>query len=432
MRRKSKALKPSLMQKTAFLLRRVYTQSFMKVKFLFFFFCAAIVYIFPFQFAFAHDSPISLRGKIFLQVEHLGEAWYIHPKTGERYYLKGPEEAYRIIRDHSLGISNADIQKIPTRIGHAGDKKLIDRLKGYILLQVEDHGKAWYLDPAQGVRYYLKDKDAAFAILQKRGLGITNAHLRKIPVNKEQVVFDQTFDRVAHVKYTNGQFFSPYYADHILPLASLTKLMTALVLLDMEFDWEKRITVRAQDLIYPKLFVDPDDVTSEIDLQEGDRVTFRDLWRAMLLASSNQAAGILSNNVGVTQQDFVRMMNDKAKALGLKKTIFTDPSGLDTFNIGTPREMAILAKAAFQYQEITSATLDSFTLAALRPDNTSRQVAVKNRNYSLMKFAPIAAKTGFLYEAQRNVVLKKGDAIIVVLHARSMKEKNEIIEKLIR
>jgi len=52
-------------------------------------------------------------GKILLQVERHGEAWYVHPKTGIRYYMKDGEAAYNLMRYYSLGITNADLEKIP-------------------------------------------------------------------------------------------------------------------------------------------------------------------------------------------------------------------------------------------------------------------------------------------------------------------------------
>jgi len=376
-------------------------------------------------------QTVNHRGKIYLQVEHYGEAWYVHPKSGERYYLRDGNEAYNLMRKKSLGISNPDLNKIPKDISEKGDKKIIERLRGYILLQVESRGEAWYVNPTDGMRYYMKDGEAAYEIMKKFGVGIKDADLRKIRMNSEQVVFDQTFDQVAHVKYSGNEFIGSYFSDHILPLASLTKLMTAMVVLQNNPQWEKIITILPEDLHYPKFFVSPDDVTSEIDFKPQDRVSVRDLWNAMLIASSNQAAGLLSKNSGITQQEFIFQMNERAKALGLVKTIFTDPSGLDTFNISTAQEMAKIAQAAFSYPEIEHTTLAHYMISAVQEDGAIREIPVINRNHSLMKFGADSAKTGFLYEAQRNVALKKGDDIIVVLHARSMNERNTIIQKLL-
>lgn len=58
-------------------------------------------------------APSSLKGRILLQVEDNGEAWYVYPKNHRRYYLKNGNEAYRIMRDLGLGITNVDLDKIP-------------------------------------------------------------------------------------------------------------------------------------------------------------------------------------------------------------------------------------------------------------------------------------------------------------------------------
>jgi hypothetical protein len=63
-----------------------------------------------------------------------------------------------------------------------GDKNLVERLKGKILLQIQQNGEAWYVNPADGKRYYLKNGDEAYRIMRILSLGITNLDLRKIPV----------------------------------------------------------------------------------------------------------------------------------------------------------------------------------------------------------------------------------------------------------
>ncbi len=173
-----------------------------------------------------------LAGYIVLQVEERGEAWYIEPQTKERYYLKDGKQAYILMKKLGLGISNEDLKKIPIgldarfeykdtdqdglpdRIENAintkfdnpdsdGDgyldgvevennynplglnrlpinKKLVERLKGKILLQVEGHGEAWYLNPRDGKRYYLRDGYSAFQIMKYLSLGIKSNDLEKI------------------------------------------------------------------------------------------------------------------------------------------------------------------------------------------------------------------------------------------------------------
>lgn len=378
------------------------------------------------------DLAGRLSGRILLQVESYGRAWYVDPVSQTRYYLRDGDEAFNIMRSLGLGITNRDLAKIPTKKGELGDKKLIQRLKGRILLQVESHGEAWYVNPVDGMRYYLPTREAAFNIMRNFGLGINNDNLRQIKVNNQQLIHDTTFQDVAYVSYDGTDFNQGYNADVILPMASLTKLMTALVLLDTNPDWQKSITITQDELDYPKSLVGSD-ITSEVDLQVGDKLTFYDLWLAMLIASSNQATVALVDNSGLSRTEFIAAMNQKAKDLGLTKTKFFDMTGLDAHNVTTAKQMAQLGYVAFSKSDITSASaIKDYIAPVTDATGQIRQVKITDRNYSLQTFSPEAAKTGFLVEAQRTVVLKKNNQIIVVLHALSMSQRNEIIQKLLK
>lgn len=127
-----------------------------------------------------------LAGRILLQVESLGTAWYIDPRTETRFCLGKPDDAYAIMRSRGLGISNKNLAKIPEAESSAvGDAKLRSRLSGLILLQVEAHGEAWYVDPKTRTRQYLGRPDDAHAIMRRLGLGITNATIQQIAIGSE-------------------------------------------------------------------------------------------------------------------------------------------------------------------------------------------------------------------------------------------------------
>ena len=172
-------------------------------------------------------------GRIYLQVESHGEAWYVNPADDTRYYLGRPDDAFGIMRDLGLGISTVNLSKIPVGILQetfgadddndrlsndleialgtdplnpdtdyddysdfeelqngfnplgAGpittDQSLVSKVKGKILLQVEDNGEAWYVNPADAKRYFLGRPADAFAIMRLLGIGISNDNLAKIP-----------------------------------------------------------------------------------------------------------------------------------------------------------------------------------------------------------------------------------------------------------
>jgi len=177
-----------------------------------------------------------LKGKILLQVEEHGEAWYLDSETEKRFYLKDGDSAYTALGAFGLGISNADISKIPIGIeeraeiadfdndglddrleetlgteiadpdsdndGHSDGEEVkigynplgsgttytsasfANSFKGKILLQVEEHGEAWYVNPVDAKRYYMKDGNLAYQIMRFLSLGITNSDLRQIPVGE--------------------------------------------------------------------------------------------------------------------------------------------------------------------------------------------------------------------------------------------------------
>ncbi|MEK7130073.1 MAG: hypothetical protein AAB793_00285, partial [Patescibacteria group bacterium] len=123
-----------------------------------------------------------MKGKILLQTESKGEAWYIHPKELKRYYLGRPADAFSVMRSKGYGITNANLAKIPSNTdSFEGDMSLRQKMSGKILLQVESKGEAWYVNPKNLKRYYLGRPADAFKVMQNLGSGITNDNLSKIP-----------------------------------------------------------------------------------------------------------------------------------------------------------------------------------------------------------------------------------------------------------
>jgi hypothetical protein len=99
--------------------------------------------------------------------------WYVDPTTQNKFFLKDGDSAYQALRAFGTGISNKDF-------GRLKDPNFVKPLKGKILLQVESHGEAYYIDD-QGQSHYLKDGAAAYEVMKDEALGISNEDLSKVP-----------------------------------------------------------------------------------------------------------------------------------------------------------------------------------------------------------------------------------------------------------
>ena len=235
----------------------------------------------------------------------------------------------------------------------------------------------------------------------------------------------------AVIKNKTGKFIKGRKSNKKRPLASLTKLMTALVLLDEGINFNKKVTITKKDLNHVRKYVSGG--ASRVGLRAGDKVKVKDLWNAMLIASCNDSAAALVRGSGLSMKQFKKKMNAKAKSLGLKKTKFTECSGIDVKNVGTAREMAVIAREAFAKKKIRKASRrKSYRINIL---NSRRSITVKNRNGSLLKMKPSGFKIGYLTEARNNVAIylkgkKKKKGIIVVLHAKTTYDRNKEIKKL--
>lgn len=140
-----------------------------------------IAFLLPLNFAAAQTMGDRTAGRILLNVEGNGEAWYVYPVNGQRYYLGRPNDAFNIMRSLGLGISEENFQKIaPAGFSDSGDSNLARQLSGRIILEVEKNGEAWYINPVDLKKYYLGRPADAFKIMRELSLGITRENLAKI------------------------------------------------------------------------------------------------------------------------------------------------------------------------------------------------------------------------------------------------------------
>ena len=134
--------------------------------------------------ASAASTAERLSGRILLQTEVEGEAWYVNPTDHKRYYLGRPWDAWNIMRALGLGITDANLAKIATHDNNiwTTNWNIFRYVEGRILIQTELNGEAWYVSPVNDRRYYMGRPADAFQLMRNLGLGISNQDLEKISI----------------------------------------------------------------------------------------------------------------------------------------------------------------------------------------------------------------------------------------------------------
>ena len=183
-------------------------------------------------------------------------------------------------------------------------------------------------------------------LLCSNGSAVLNNDLKIISLNPSAPEIRVAADKSAVLSLNDRVFFYTHNADETQPIASITKLMTALVFVENNPGWDTTYTITASDQVEG----------GHLNLFPGEEVRISDLFKTSLIASDNGATQALVHATDLSEADFVKKMNEKALALGLKQTSFTDPVGLSDKNISTAREVAMLAKAALAKTEISQAT----------------------------------------------------------------------------
>src|SRR4029079_4245955 len=130
-------------------------------------------------------------------------------------------------------------------------------------------------------------------------------------------------------------------ADTVTPIASITKLMTAMVVLDRNLDLDKRILLSRDDIDSLK--------GTRSRLRPGNVLTRRELLLLALMASENRAAAALGRTYPGGVGQFVAAMNAKASALDMKDSRFVDSTGLSPYNVSSARDLVKLVRAAHEY-----------------------------------------------------------------------------------
>jgi len=212
------------------------------------------------------------------------------------------------------------------------------------------------------------------------------------------LVVNQDTDEVLFEKNTHA----------VLPIASITKLMTALVVTEAELPLDEVLTVTQADVDVEK--------HSPSRLRVGTRLTRGEMMHLALMSSENRAAHALGRGYPGGLPAFVKAMNSKAQELGMTGTRYVDPTGLSSGNQSNARDLAVLVEAAYQYDLIRTLSTSPEHYVAVGP----RELRYRNSNRLVTspQWSIGLQKTGYIAEAAGCLVMQAelaGRKFIMVL-----------------
>ncbi|WP_074797152.1 D-alanyl-D-alanine endopeptidase [Nitrosospira briensis] len=199
-------------------------------------------------------------------------------------------------------------------------------------------------------------------------------------------------------------------ADNVMPIASITKLMTAIVVLDAQLPLDEEIVIEAADVDVIK--------NTRSRLRVGGSLTRQEMLRLALMSSENRAAAALGRSYPGGTNAFVAAMNRKAFELGMDNSYFVDPTGLNSANVSTARDLVKMVNAAYDYDVIREFSTTAAHEVMFTDGDRSVQFVNTNNLVRSSNWDIGVSKTGFLSEAGRCLVMQAnitGKQIIIVL-----------------
>jgi len=224
-------------------------------------------------------------------------------------------------------------------------------------------------------------------------LGGSNSSTLEFIVKQEIPILEEALsaDKAAVFSDSDRVFLYLKNEDDAQAIASITKLMTAIVFLETKPNFDNVYKIVAADQIEG----------GKINLFLGDELTLKNLFLTSLVASDNGATIALVRASGLSEPDFIALMNARALELGLVKTKFSDPIGLSEKNVSSAREVIILFKEALKYKEIVEAiSLPEYRFETLQ----GREKLIESTDQYLLTegdkdLITLGGKTGYTQEA---------------------------------
>ena len=202
------------------------------------------------------------------------------------------------------------------------------------------------------------------------------------------------------VDQTNGEIIYEKNASDVAPIASVTKLMTAMVIIDSGVPLLESMTIAKADIDRYK--------GSQSKLSVGTTLLRAEVLKMALMASENRASAALSRVFPGGKEVFVQAMNEKAKSLGMNQTVFVDSTGLRPGNVSSGLDLVKMAVAAYEYPLIRQyTTTSSFQLRAKIGTRPVRLDYVNsNRLARSSRWEIGLSKTGYISESGRCLVMQ--------------------------
>ncbi|HBH86902.1 MAG TPA: D-alanyl-D-alanine endopeptidase [Syntrophaceae bacterium] len=193
-----------------------------------------------------------------------------------------------------------------------------------------------------------------------------------------------------------GECLVQKQAETVLPIASITKLMTAMVVLDAKMNIGELLTIVPEDVDTLR--------HSRSRLRVNTSLTRGDALLLALMASENRAAHALGRTYPGGLETFIAAMNTKAQSLGLAETRFDDPTGISSGNVSSARDLARMVDAAYRYRLIREFTTRK--KATIHSGHRTLEFCNSNRLIRSPRWHIGLSKTGFIDEAGRCLVMQ--------------------------
>lgn len=218
------------------------------------------------------------------------------------------------------------------------------------------------------------------------------------------------------INLTDNQIISSNNENQIRPIASITKLMTAIIVLESNMDMNEEIPYKGR-------------------IWRDSKVKRSELLESLLIRSDNAAADSFANSFGY--KEFIELMNQKARDLRMKDTFFDDASGLSKNNISTAKDLIILINYAYSHQKISNTSSSKYFQVETKNKKKITYITVENTNNQLLRIFDFItlSKTGWTNPAGRclTLVIEKNEKkyAIIILGEKTPKDRFDRAKTLI-